>query len=268
MNDKPKELIIPFGKYKGQPAERLRENGWYAEWLVQQPWFKRNFPELFDFVISGFQETEDSPEHNQLQARFLDNEFVYRVMRCADRRVRSQSWFNSLDLAERLAEKRGHNFDCAMKVRFEYRGWDVFASIDWGVVQGEDLAANWPGDADGYMEFGHLRALCEIKPTLDENYPAVLRAMQRLRGDYSDAHYHTDVYYDAFTMYVLLAEDFLVKSVSLDQVREIFARECIVLLLLSDIEAGISVPSWAALKRHRAEGNKADTSSATESTGG
>ncbi len=67
--------IVPFGKYKGQPLEVLAADPGYIEWLEAQPWFQARYPNLYTIVINNFKTSDASPEHNQLQARFLDKQF-------------------------------------------------------------------------------------------------------------------------------------------------------------------------------------------------
>jgi hypothetical protein len=64
--------LVPFGKYKGQPVEALAADNDYAEWLLSQPWFRDRWPNVYNVVIAYGGEPQDSPEHNQMQARFLD----------------------------------------------------------------------------------------------------------------------------------------------------------------------------------------------------
>ena len=67
--------IVPFGKYKGQPVEALAQDKEYCEWLVAQDWFRAKFTAIHTLIINNFGEPDESPEHNQLQARFTDEEF-------------------------------------------------------------------------------------------------------------------------------------------------------------------------------------------------
>lgn len=43
---KPTFGIVPIGKYKGQPSERLMADQPYTEWLVAQAWFVERYAEL------------------------------------------------------------------------------------------------------------------------------------------------------------------------------------------------------------------------------
>jgi hypothetical protein len=71
--------IVPFGKYKGQPVEVLSEDRAYADWLLAQGWLKQRFPDLHTLIINNFGEPTETPEHNRLQLRFLDETFCARV---------------------------------------------------------------------------------------------------------------------------------------------------------------------------------------------
>lgn len=68
--------IIPFGKYKGQPLEVLQQDKGYCDWLMAQDWLQSRFPELRTLIINNFAEPTETPEHNALQARFLEDAFV------------------------------------------------------------------------------------------------------------------------------------------------------------------------------------------------
>lgn len=67
--------LVPFGKYKGQPIEAMAQDQQYVEWLTQQPWFKERYQKIYTVIINNFREPSNTPEHNALQARFLDDEF-------------------------------------------------------------------------------------------------------------------------------------------------------------------------------------------------
>ena len=64
--------MIPFGKYKGQPVDVLAADRDYAEWLQQQDWFRERYQSLYTIIINNFGEPDDTPEHNAMQVRFLE----------------------------------------------------------------------------------------------------------------------------------------------------------------------------------------------------
>ena len=73
--------MIPFGKYRGQPVEKLLEDQKYIDWLKAQPWLEQQYPQFHTLIINNFKsDNEDSPEHNVMQLRFLDERFALGVV--------------------------------------------------------------------------------------------------------------------------------------------------------------------------------------------
>lgn len=75
-----KNNIVPFGKYKNQPIEALAQDTQYTEWLMNQDWFRSRFPELRTIIVNNFTEPSNTPEHNQMVAKFLDDDFCAEVI--------------------------------------------------------------------------------------------------------------------------------------------------------------------------------------------
>src|ERR1700758_3853000 len=79
----PKEdsSIVPFGKYKGQPTEIMLADHDYMEWVTSQPGIMKmletRYQAIFNIIMVGAPKTDDTPEHNKLQALFLNREFQY-----------------------------------------------------------------------------------------------------------------------------------------------------------------------------------------------
>lgn len=73
--------IVPFGKYKGHSVEMLAADTSYCEWLMAQPWFAEKFRDVYNVVVNYGGPPQDTPEHNALQARFLDDDFCLKVAR-------------------------------------------------------------------------------------------------------------------------------------------------------------------------------------------
>lgn len=72
--------VVPFGKYKGKPVETLRADAGYCEWLMAQDWFRQRYQGIYTLVINNFGEPSETPEHNRLQTRFLDDDFCKRLL--------------------------------------------------------------------------------------------------------------------------------------------------------------------------------------------
>jgi len=105
--------IIPFGKYKGQPVDVLIADREYREWVMAQDWMRSRYANLYQTIINYGGPPQDSPEHNEMQAAFLDNE-----------------------LCMRLAKKLWPGRDYGMKVKTD----DVFSRF-----RGQGLVEEWSG---------------------------------------------------------------------------------------------------------------------------
>jgi hypothetical protein len=70
---------MPFGKYKGRPVvELLEEAPKYLQYMATRPWVRENFPAIYQIIIDRGPKPEDTPEHNRIQAMFLDESFRRR----------------------------------------------------------------------------------------------------------------------------------------------------------------------------------------------
>jgi hypothetical protein len=52
----------------------------YCEWLEQQDWFRGKFPAIHTLIINHFGQPKETPEHNALQALFVDENFRARFV--------------------------------------------------------------------------------------------------------------------------------------------------------------------------------------------
>jgi uncharacterized protein (DUF3820 family) len=191
--------IVPFGKYKGRPVEALAADEDYCEWLTAQPWFRQKYGNVYNILIQDGAEPQDSPEHNEMQARFLDDGWCLRLgvllwpgMGIADQAIRNRT--------------------------FEATGWDVVFDA---VLAAETSLA-------GKTEMAPMigRACIECKPDLGDDYPAVLRQVQGYRRDRS-----------YFGRCCVVARRYAFERVTWEQVGRIFAASEIVLLAEGEIAA-------------------------------
>jgi hypothetical protein len=72
--------VVPFGKYKGQPVEVLQADRGYVEWLLSQGWVRDRFAAFHTLIVNNFAEPSETPEHNALQVRFLDDAFCRSLL--------------------------------------------------------------------------------------------------------------------------------------------------------------------------------------------
>lgn len=132
--------IIPIGKYRGQPIETLLADTEYRDWLLAQPWFKEKYLSLYQVIINYGGEPQDSPEHNEMQASFLDDERCLRVARllfpgrpfdedAAIRIYRRNEY--EVAKAQKLAPWLEMRTEAAGVINrmFEDRGWDLTFGI-------------------------------------------------------------------------------------------------------------------------------------------
>ncbi len=134
--------LVPFGKYKGQPIEVLVNDRQYLDWLTAQPWFRERHENLYTIIINNFAEPSETPEHNKLQAKFLDNNFCLKCIKLA---------YTNLPIEK------------VTGCQFEAGGVDVIINLQ--------LKSN-----DCYY---HDNCYVEVKPDIADDYPAVLRQMKR-----------------------------------------------------------------------------------------
>jgi uncharacterized protein (DUF3820 family) len=166
MTSKPMDLTtsvvpsqrttIPFGKYRGHTIEDvLIIDPKYLEWLSLQDWFRTQHVHLHQVIINGAQ-SEETPEHNKLQVLFHDDDFCLRVINAAGFECDRISWRD-----------------------FELAGIDVVLGFEFKVKNA--FEATKEGDIideSAEVYYGEEIAGIEIKPSVGDDYPAVLRQMR------------------------------------------------------------------------------------------
>lgn len=199
MNNGEQPNIVPFGKYKGQPLEVLANDQGYLDWLNGQGWVKDKYPQFYTVIINNFQEPSDTPEHNALQAMFLDDDLCMRLLN-------AMNMYLDKDLL--LKEFYGQ--------RFEANGADVRILYDHWCL---DSGGNWFS----------MRSCCdiEIKPSIGDDFPSVLRQAQRM-------DVNTRSYLDYHRCVVF--RDFVATSVSLEKVKQMFRHSNVFLFSLDEVQ--------------------------------
>lgn len=176
-------LPVPFGKYKGQSAEVLAADPQYMEWLISQGWVRDKFPQFYTLIINNLGEVGDTPDHNAMQALFLGKSLCVQVTHMIWKR------FN-LD---------GIPAGCGDPVFEPEGGGDVRVNVSAWVEREqtrlvEDLSAPlthpmWNGRMyeqreetyytwDKFSGISHV--ILELKPSLGDDFPGILRAAKRL----------------------------------------------------------------------------------------
>ena len=187
--------IVSFGKYQGQPVDRLLADRKYCQWLIDQSWFCQNFPALRAQIISEINDgggpplETQTPEHNLMQARFLQPSWCKAL---------ATYFFDGVD--EGSIGPR----------EFERDNWDVVFSVE---LHGDDFT-RWH------------KLYVECKPTMSDDYPAVLRQVQRRVPEHA---FRRD------GIYIVLVGDSKFQFVTWAQVRDIFAASKIQLVAADDV---------------------------------
>jgi len=173
--------MIPFGKYKGQPIEVLENDPQYADWLAQQPWAKERYPQIVNIIINKFGENEETPDHNVMQAKFMDKRYCTMLaellgafdpigddkLESSVARLKASKLTCTMDEITSLADLVGD-------VHFEVNAIDVAFRVNpVGVVY---LHTRQYQDVLDVTQGMIVKA--ELKPVIGDDYPAVLRQMR------------------------------------------------------------------------------------------
>lgn len=240
--------VIPFGKHKGLTvAEVLERDADYARWLAGQGWLAERFAELHAALMNRGAAPEETPEHNALQARFLDVPFTLAVLlrcglpQCAHRDAGkyaasvAQRMFASTPLFEgegRWGQRYPDNIEVedALKWQADFEAWYIARYGNWAPevrfeVKGADVHLELPWAMRDYSvprgrdDLGPESLRIELKPSMGDDFPSVMRQMQRAR------------------VYNLLVQEYTGIGVPLGAVARMFAANACRLLILSDVEA-------------------------------
>lgn len=202
---------VPFGKYKGQPMSVLAADLNYCQWLTAQDWFSKSQPTVYNLIVNNFVRPEDTPEHNGFQARFLDKEYVKKLMKCVvsvdtvrkllmqkrkymlevyeeDKdtfeRIGSDYWLDKVEKSKRRLEwmdesLKNYDFNELMRNdvtveddEFEVKGWDYRARCYLNWNQSERV------DLVTDSKYGEPELGVEIKPSIGDDFPTVLRQLK------------------------------------------------------------------------------------------
>lgn len=220
--------MLTFGKYKGEHVSIILADESYINFI--RPWIGGKYPDVYNFVFKGIMPTptnvvvnqminananSKTPEHNKIQNMFLDKE----------------------DVSKRLGRVIGYPI-LATKIEFEGQcNWDV-------IVQGKILIKCRPNtygnckicsilcksldDPDSSPTLHDIEFFIEIKPTLDNDYPCVLRKMKSQIKQ-------TTIKSGCFQENLLLVKEFNSTSTSMEQLKQIFGQTNIRVAFLEGI---------------------------------
>lgn len=289
-NEMTEGAIVPFGKHKGQRVEVLLADPGYREWILAQPWVRDRYPVFHQTIINYGGEPANTPEHNEMQAAFLNEESCLRLAQLlCPSDVGPPGALQVLQESQYAAMVKRFEANLTVEtkpalpshLRFEDEGWDVTfwvypARTVITAVSLPDCACgpcdhDCHDDPDGY----HCSSQCpwkdralvafffkrdrdsgsynvkeyqrhtvarpalsirvELKPDLGDDFPTVLRQVQRYP-------YHDNVDYRCV---VVRRHGFA--TLTWDQVRSMFEASDVKLLHEADLELPMTSAPGEAL---------------------
>lgn len=263
------DVIVPFGKYKGQPVTNLISDNKYVEWLKKQDWFPNH--KIYNIVVNqNINTNQDSktPAHNQLQNLFLKKENCMKIYKelypNADDIIQK---FNN-DVIEIKEYSKIPDFDKYFEIygnvklfcsaRFEAENnWDVEIEITTGNCLNIQKKC-CPGEVEEFkswserVEFDKEREAfskkhfkiksasgidrnfyIEIKPILSDDYPNVLRKMNQQVDFLRRKKKYGNI--------ILLVKDFSSSVTSKDDLVSIFKQHNINVLFVKDLYGDVKL---------------------------
>jgi hypothetical protein len=157
---------------------------------------------------------------NALQVRFLDFDFRCAFFEATGIEI---NWKHLVERFKRRWPDQTYN----VAVVFGDPHFEDISDV-WFSVKAQIAKA---GDQDPCREKFNLAI--EIKPSMGDDYPAVLRQIKRQKAAASDEGHDWDFKYHL--RWFLLVDHFASNVVTLDQVRQIFRQDEISIVLMSDI---------------------------------
>jgi uncharacterized protein (DUF3820 family) len=193
--------VVPFGKYQGRSFKAMVKDRKYVDWLLAQPWFREQFGEWYSLITTHYQEPTETPEHNAFQVKFLDPNFQRTFL-------------------ERVQRKVPEQYAKFLKVDFESHGFDVH------------FHCRFPSD-DPHMTYDHscLELFVECKPTVADEYPAVLRQMKKAISGWAHARNNS----------VLVLGEYQGVGATREQFVRIFYNAGIPVVFLHEIEESVAL---------------------------
>lgn len=255
MTTQLSEMTIPFGKYKGEDITKLFEDRKYLKWCQDQPWFKEKYSNIYNIVVNQtiVQSSvgDKTPEHNKIQNLFLDVDLCVKLLNVSGTELKKDKdgrfyrheycVCNECVLCEthkKLHDRRysqtiigeeeytkvnkcGECVQCSRCKITERKGYrnikvEFEGDFNW------DLIVN----SDNY------RTLIEIKPTLGDDYPNVLRKMKHQIKLFTKAK-KCNVYVRGS---ILLLNNFDSINTSKENLKKIFSQSDIRVIFLDELD--------------------------------
>jgi hypothetical protein len=244
--------IVKFGKYKDKPITELLKDTKYLEWCKSQKELVNKYPTIFNIILHQTLPTIDSPtpEHNKLQNMFLDDKNAIKLVEYVN------DWKSKKHYSVKLSNtaiKRSKSFDGPNIDNIVFEGiynWDVIFTSEHKVTvkyiyneleyysikkEYEKLYHNF-NYIDSDLMVMKIESTCstyyiELKPTLGDEYPCVLRKM----GTQIKLTEKEEDYEYPWQEFILLIGQFKAEHTTKEQLIQIFKQKQIRVLFMDDI---------------------------------
>jgi hypothetical protein len=266
-------IRMPVGKYKGQDLDVvMASDPGYVEWISQQEWFRQQHAQVYKMIVNGCSDIQESPEHNALQARFLDETMRNTL---ADWYLPKPDAEDIEGIVESeidwLRAKGGPQNEHKARIFEKYRYREATIAVSTTAPVFEDLGIDASFSCRRHItvrgmgrmvievEGAENKLNIEVKPTMGDDYPTVLRQIlaarmryrNRIVNERANAYIYPGIRGGAASVraaaehaagpaeningFVLVAEKYTGSCVPVEQVKAFFKAQNISVALLSDL---------------------------------
>jgi len=217
-------LKVPFGKYKDHEITDLLADTNYIEWLAQQSWIKEKYLVIFQVIQQYNFEDQPTLEHNAMQMKWLENNYIKKFLKNYLSHLSSKTSFKFYD------------------PQFEKLGFDVILMVD--------IINEYEEDFENEISHTYAILLIELKPLIGDDYPAILRKMNKQITNYSDLFIPGDFrkHFDyaknmngiplkQFIFKILIANKIVTSNdIKIEKIKQFFKANNIILYIESEFE--------------------------------
>lgn len=217
------QKIIPFGKYKNQSIDAMAQDKEYMDWLVKQGWLAEKYPQINTLIINNFAEPSETPAHNKIQGLFLNDEFRVKLIKHF---LLSLSEKSNTPFEEFKAYK-------SSLLAFEVNAVDVQFHVECfndKPLKSSMFQSDLEIKENGFYYAKHFSLRIEIKTSVGDDYPAILRQIRSLIGFKGGGQFNAKDYS------ILLTKEYTGVGISESDFVKLFASQNIFVLFLNDIK--------------------------------
>lgn len=193
--------IIPFGKKRGLPADDLLNDPEYLNWLQKNAaeYTRQRYPDFYPVLMNSGRRATETPDHNRLQALFLDDQYRQAFCRVVKPGWEDRIWSDFVAEVSYQAREAHPEFREALE-RLPAVCWSDVSTKAWFEIKGIDVGIEMSIEIQRLTNDATIPAFClpyalrfpgeketftvEIKGDIGDEYPTVLRQMLALKSRY------------------------------------------------------------------------------------